>query len=207
LLLRGEGFYVQRFNFPNFRARENPYPRPSQAGGQQISRDFSLITNLKNLFMKTIQKELPPSKRPRGAQPGNSNAVKHGFYSRKFHPQELNDLDLLLAANQVKYVVGLVEEPIFLHCIAATLYAATPYTAVIGIGHDSQSVSTPTMAGFGNVAAGGIAFPYAVFNAFPLLGYHYLCMLETPTSAIAVTFYGDNGLTYQQSGGFGWLFA
>lgn len=49
--------------------------------------------------MTTEKKTSLSSKRPRGAQPGNSNAVKHGFYSRKFHPQELNDLDLMLAGD------------------------------------------------------------------------------------------------------------
>lgn len=49
--------------------------------------------------MKQKKKIIPNSKRPRGAQPGNTNAVKHGFYSRKFRPQELDDLDLLLSGN------------------------------------------------------------------------------------------------------------
>ena len=31
--------------------------------------------------------------RRRGAPPGNLNALKHGFYSRKFHPLEITDLD------------------------------------------------------------------------------------------------------------------
>ena len=45
------------------------------------------------------EKRQPTTKRPRGAQPGNTNAVKHGFYSRKFRPQELDDLDLLMMGN------------------------------------------------------------------------------------------------------------
>jgi hypothetical protein len=36
-------------------------------------------------------RELPPS-RPKGAQPGNKNAMKHGFYARSFNRQEINDL-------------------------------------------------------------------------------------------------------------------
>jgi hypothetical protein len=35
-------------------------------------------------------------KRPRGAQPNNTNAVKHGFYSRQFHGLETQDLDSAL---------------------------------------------------------------------------------------------------------------
>ena len=34
-----------------------------------------------------------PQKRPRGAPPGNTNALKHGFYSRRFKRSELNDLE------------------------------------------------------------------------------------------------------------------
>ena len=36
-------------------------------------------------------------KRKRGAQPGNTNALKHGFYSPRFSPLELRDLDTALA--------------------------------------------------------------------------------------------------------------
>ena len=36
----------------------------------------------------------PPShRRPRGAPPGNRNALKHGFYSRHFKKIDLTDLD------------------------------------------------------------------------------------------------------------------
>ena len=34
-----------------------------------------------------------PAKRKRGAQPGNSNAVRHGFYSRFFTRAEMSGLD------------------------------------------------------------------------------------------------------------------
>ena len=37
------------------------------------------------------------TKRKRGAQPGNANAVKHGFYSRTFHGDECHDLETQLA--------------------------------------------------------------------------------------------------------------
>jgi hypothetical protein len=36
------------------------------------------------------------SKRSRGAQPNNTNAVKHGFYSRQFQHLESSDLDIAL---------------------------------------------------------------------------------------------------------------
>jgi hypothetical protein len=42
------------------------------------------------------QQPSPPKKRSRGAQPGNFNALKHGFYSRQFRSREHIDLDALL---------------------------------------------------------------------------------------------------------------
>ncbi len=37
-----------------------------------------------------------PTKRRRGGQPGNLNALKHGFYSRHFNTLELKDLEAML---------------------------------------------------------------------------------------------------------------
>jgi hypothetical protein len=39
------------------------------------------------------QPETQPSPRKRGAPNGNRNAVKHGFYSRAFTTQEIDDID------------------------------------------------------------------------------------------------------------------
>ena len=36
------------------------------------------------------------STRKRGAQPGNLNALKHGFYARFFRPAEASDLEAIL---------------------------------------------------------------------------------------------------------------
>ena len=41
---------------------------------------------------------MPTTKRPRGAPPGNINALKHGFYSRQFRKMELDDLEAMLDA-------------------------------------------------------------------------------------------------------------
>ena len=35
-------------------------------------------------------------KRKRGAQPGNLNALKHGFYSKQFEAVEIQDLDTMI---------------------------------------------------------------------------------------------------------------
>ena len=39
----------------------------------------------------------PKVKRKRGAQPGNTNALKHGFYSHRFKNLEISDLDSALS--------------------------------------------------------------------------------------------------------------
>lgn len=41
--------------------------------------------------------EITKLKRKRGAQPGNTNALKHGFYSHRFNSLELSDLDTALS--------------------------------------------------------------------------------------------------------------
>jgi hypothetical protein len=46
-----------------------------------------------------MENKNPSPRRPRGAQPGNTNAVKHGFYSRNFHHLEAADLDIALLNN------------------------------------------------------------------------------------------------------------
>jgi hypothetical protein len=38
----------------------------------------------------------PSAKRRQGAQPGNRNALKHGFYASAFRAGELTDLDAIL---------------------------------------------------------------------------------------------------------------
>jgi hypothetical protein len=40
----------------------------------------------------------PPPKKRRGGQPGNANAIKHGFYTRHFRGQEIKVLDQLPVA-------------------------------------------------------------------------------------------------------------
>ena len=41
----------------------------------------------------------PKVKRKSGAQPGNINALKHGFYSPRFNDLEIKDLATILTAN------------------------------------------------------------------------------------------------------------
>jgi hypothetical protein len=53
---------------------------------------------------------MPIEKRPRGGQPGNHNALKHGFYSREFKKKAQYDFDLASG------VGGIDEEIALLRC-------------------------------------------------------------------------------------------
>jgi hypothetical protein len=59
-----------------------------------------------------------PTNRLPGGQPGNTNALKHGFYARKFKPQHLDDYT---RANQV---TGLDEEIALLRLVILNLAAS-----------------------------------------------------------------------------------
>ena len=111
------------------------------------------------------------------------------------------------STNKVEYVVGLVEDMLQLVCVGSAYFASSAFTAYIGIGVDSTAASTPTISSPANAPAGSIVLPMAAFNDYPTLGYHYLCMLEAVGTAIAITFYGDNGTTYHIAGGYGWILA
>jgi len=56
-----------------------------------------------------------PHHRPRGAPPGNTNALKHGFYARKFKPKQLDDYTRAAA------VTGLDEEIALLRLVILNL--------------------------------------------------------------------------------------
>ena len=47
------------------------------------------------------------NKRKRGAQPGNLNAFKHGFYSKLFEPLSREDIENLLSMNLEEEIVML----------------------------------------------------------------------------------------------------
>jgi hypothetical protein len=53
------------------------------------------------------QKEFRKNKRKRGAQPGNLNAFKHGFYSKLFEPLDREDIENLLSMDLEEEIVML----------------------------------------------------------------------------------------------------
>ena len=53
------------------------------------------------------QKEFRKNKRKQGAQPGNLNAFKHGFYSKLFEPLYREDIENLLSMDLEEEIVML----------------------------------------------------------------------------------------------------
>ena len=49
-----------------------------------------------------------PGKRKRGAQPGNQNARKHGFYSKHLSPEQLQDFDDALFISSLDQEIALL---------------------------------------------------------------------------------------------------
>lgn len=60
---------------------------------------------------------ISPSRRP-GGQPGNTNALNHGSYARKFKPRHLDDYD------RARAVTGLEEEIALLRLVILSLVDA-----------------------------------------------------------------------------------
>ena len=67
-----------------------------------ITRSIPTVPNIIPSYIgcaniRAINTNMTSSSRPRGGQPGNSNALKHGFYSRKFKDLDVKDLQAVTA--------------------------------------------------------------------------------------------------------------
>jgi len=108
-------------------------------------------------------------------------------------------------SNKFEYCVGLIEDPLFLHYILSGTNPSVPLIMCAGIGIDNLVNSAPAISSDAWGPAAAFHIPsHAIYDDFPLLGYHYLELLEYIHTA-TVTFYGDNGTTYFQSGAIGWI--
>jgi len=109
------------------------------------------------------------------------------------------------AANQVEFVTGLSEEPVYLSFLGMAKNTAGSCAASIGIGLDNVAGSNTNIMPTIQPSAGLIGFADCIYSDFPGIGYHYLALLEyctTPTT----TFIGDIAIpTLYQSGAFGWI--
>mgnify|MGYP000848236852 FL=1 len=102
-------------------------------------------------------------------------------------------------SNRVEFVRGLSEDPVSLRFVAAMTQAGT-VSGAIGIGLGSTSVNSAFI--YGTAVPTFLLSMYAEYRDTPALGYNYLQPLEYATGA-TVTYYGDAGVTYLQSGAVG----
>lgn len=87
------------------------------------------------------KKELPettPGRKKRGAQPGNRNALQHGFYSRQFRIDETNDLDTILTD-------GLDDE-------IAMLRVATRRVLELAVDNEDLTTATELLSSLGHAS-------------------------------------------------------
>lgn len=103
------------------------------------------------------------------------------------------------AANQLAYVVGFNDDPVYARVFA--IYDSATRGSV-GIGLDSTTVNSALVFGAG---IGGIL--EATYHGQGGLGSHILVWLENGGGAGAATWLGDDGGTIVQTGITGWLLA
>jgi hypothetical protein len=109
------------------------------------------------------------------------------------------------AANKFEYVVGLIEEPLYLEYLLFCSNPAATLNTQNGFGLDVTNAASATIATPLYCPTAGIyMFNYSLLNSYPLLGYHYIALLEYVGTA-TVTFYGDSGNPILNSGALGWI--
>jgi len=70
---------------------ENPTPIASRLLNSQ--REPSPQAPIQSVNSASTASPSPTPRRRRGAQPGNTNSLKHGFYTRRMPPSDLSDLE------------------------------------------------------------------------------------------------------------------
>jgi hypothetical protein len=102
-------------------------------------------------------------------------------------------------SNRVEFVRGLAEDPVqLINVMAMTQTGSVSGAAGIGIGSttvNSAFIYTTALPSF-------LSLLWAFYRDIPAVGYNYLQPLEYSTGA-TVTFYGDSGVTYLQTGAIG----
>ena len=95
------------------------------------------------------------------------------------------------AANQIDFIIGVSQEPVFASVISTAYNAAIGLHAKVGLGLDCTNANNSTLYDiiFGsalNVFGNG----HAIYNDLPGIGYHYLSLVEISVSG-TTTFFGD----------------
>lgn len=110
------------------------------------------------------------------------------------------------SANRLAFVCGLAENSVDARVLAHVIESNTQ-VGVVGIGLDSTTANSALVYGGASGPAGGIRLQIgAAYKGVPGIGFHYLQWLEYAVAG-TVTFEGDNGVTYEQSGIIGEVWA
>lgn len=110
------------------------------------------------------------------------------------------------AANQLAYVCGLAVDMVSANVTCAAYSSGGNSWAPVGVGVDSTSVNSAQVFSGVTISSNVALASRCEYRGIPGLGYHYLAWLEYGTVA-TTTWYGDNGLSYQQSGMIGEVWA
>jgi hypothetical protein len=98
--------------------------------------------------------------------------------------------------NQVEIMVGVAEVPLSLALRVGFSHSAGAIRATVAIGQDSTSATpSATTGAWGSVAPAGITFQSvaAIYETFPVVGYHFYPWMEISEASGTMTWYGDNG--------------
>ncbi|MHB1098088.1 MAG: hypothetical protein ACYCZR_00910 [Burkholderiales bacterium] len=104
-------------------------------------------------------------------------------------------------ANQLDFVIGVIEEPVQAQLIAH-VNSSNSSAVAVGIGADTTTASSAQMWSTvrGDTGSSHILVATSQYSNFPSVGKHYLAWLEWSTASGTTTWYGDNGGTELQSG-------
>lgn len=109
------------------------------------------------------------------------------------------------ATNQVEFIIGLNELPVYFLVNGAGRNAAAECYFSIGVGLDQTTANSGDYSLSGNGAASNyFSNSFSLYNNLAGVGFHYLAMLELAQVA-TVTFVGDFGSTLQKTSGTGWV--
>jgi len=103
------------------------------------------------------------------------------------------------ATNQVEGMIGVAEDVVEVQVYASVSNSPNAPNAAVGIGLDSTSVNSADLFG-GGIVANNFAQVSAFYSAPVAAGRHTFVWLEISQALGTTTWYGDDALTYMQSG-------
>lgn len=111
-------------------------------------------------------------------------------------------------ANQVDFVVGVLEEPLYMEVRASARNTSAGVDIYAGIGLDSTSTNSASIAAYQQTQVANLNVTVsATFDRYVAVGYHSLVWLEQSAATGTTTWNGDAGSSDLHTGIFGYIFA